>query len=444
VLARLLSRSGMSTPGAASSLTALRDSAVWPNRLLGVFASLVGSQLSGAVFGLVFWTLAARALTPDQVGVGAALVAAMTLLSTFGVLGVGTLLLERVEVHSIDDRRALLSTGFGIAGLGGVLVAAVWVGLCSLVHLSGALGHLSLCSALLLIGTTGIAATCSAFDQAVIGMGASSVQVRRNLVASFVRIVILSGAIGLDIKSGQAILVSWTVGFAGSLLATPLRRYLPPHSRVTIRQRWHLVRNYWAVAIGHHGLTLSVSSSGLMLSVVVASLMSATQTAYFQQARLLSDTILALLYFLTVALFATAGSVAGFRQKAPRTILMGMGLALLILLGGALFGRVLLLMFGANYAQQSWPILMLLLSGGPALVIKDHFVVLRRLQGMRSQGMLTMGLWTGAELAGGIVGGLVGGMTMLVVGFLAMSAACALLALPTLLRATRKQPDGVV
>jgi O-antigen/teichoic acid export membrane protein len=43
-----------------------------------VFASLVGSQLSGAVFGLVFWTLAARALTPDQVGVGAALVAANT------------------------------------------------------------------------------------------------------------------------------------------------------------------------------------------------------------------------------------------------------------------------------------------------------------------------------------------------------------------------------
>ena len=295
MLARLLSRSGMSAPGVASgagsgrrvtnlnALATLRNSVVRPSRLLAVFASLVGSQMGGAVLGLVFWALAARALTPEQVGVGAALVAAMTLLSAFGVLGVGTLLLERVQVVSVTDRRALLSTGFGIAGMGGALVAAGWVGLCALVHLSGALGDLSLSSALLLVGTTGIAATCSAFDQAVIGMGVGSVQLRRNLVASIVRIAVLSSAIGLDIRSGQTILVSWTVGFVGSLLATPLRRHLPPRARVTIRQRWHLVRNYWAVAMGHHGLTLAVSSSSLMVPVVVASLMSATQTAYFSK-----------------------------------------------------------------------------------------------------------------------------------------------------------------
>ena len=97
---------------------------------------------------------------------------------------------------------------------------------------------------------------------------------------------------------------------------------------------------------------------------------------------------------MTLALFATAGSVEGFRRKAPRTLIMAMVLAMSIILGGALFGRVLLSMFGSSYAQESWPILLLILAGGPALVIKDHFVVLRRLQGMRRQGALTMGLWT--------------------------------------------------
>lgn len=196
--------------------------------------------------------------------------------------------------------------------------------------------------------------------------------------------------------------------------------------------------------MGHHGLTLTVSSSSLILSVVVASLMSATQTAYFQEARLLGDTIIPLPYYLTIALFATAGGLEGFRRKAPRTLIIGMGLALAIIVGGALFGRILLLMFGPDYAQQSWPILVLLLSGGPALVIKDHFVVLRRLQGRRRQGMLTMGLWTAAELAGAVGGGLLGGMTMLVLGWLGMSAVCALVALPTVLRAVRKQPAGVL
>src|ERR1700676_844369 len=73
----------------------LRKAVVHPGPVLGVFASLVGSQLGGAVLGLVFWMIAARALIPEPVGVGASLVAAMTLFSMFGALGVGTLLLER-------------------------------------------------------------------------------------------------------------------------------------------------------------------------------------------------------------------------------------------------------------------------------------------------------------------------------------------------------------
>jgi O-antigen/teichoic acid export membrane protein len=454
VLAKLLAGSGNLAPDLATGadsgrsfknlnvLAMLRNSVVHPGRLSAIFVSLCGSHLGGAVFGLVFWTLAARALTPEQVGVGAALVATMALLSTFGVLGVGTLLLERLKVASLTDRRALLSTGLGIAGMGGALIAVGWLSLSTLAHLSGVLGDLSLSSALLLAGTTGIAATCSAFDHAVIGMGVSSLQLRRNLVASIVRIAVLSGAIGLDVRSGQVILISWTVGLVGSLLATPLRRHLPPRAQVTIGQRWHLVRDHWNVAMGHHSLTLAMVSSPLLLQVVVASLMSATQTAYFNQARLLGETVLGLPYFLTIALFATAKNLEGFRRKAPRTLILGMVLALFVILGGALFGRVLLLMFGTSYAQESWPLLLLLLAIGPALVIKDHFVVLRRLQGLRRQGAVMMGMWTAAELSGAIVGGLVGGTTTVCLGWLAMSTACALVALPVLRRAIRRIPTG--
>jgi O-antigen/teichoic acid export membrane protein len=420
----------------------LRKSVVRPSRLVGVFASLAGSHIGGAVLGLVFWTIAARALTPKQLGVGAALVAAMTLLSTFGILGVGTLLLERFKVVSVTDRRPLFSTGLSIAGIGGAVVAGGWLGLSALVHVPGALGGLSLSTLLLLVAATGIAGACAAFDQAVIGMGAGGVQLRRNLVACCLKIAALFGAVVLDFRSGQVILVSWVVGLVGSLLTTRLRRHLPPRARVTTKQRWHLVQNYWTVAIGHHGITLAMASSSLMLPVVVASIMPATQTAYFAQANLLADTALALPYFLTIALFATAEGVEGFRRKAPRTVIAGMVLALFVLVAASVFGRVPLLLFGTTYSQESLPLLLLLLAAGPVLVIKDHFVVLRRLQGIRKQAAVAIGLWTGAELAGAVAGGLVGGMTMLCLGWLAMSAICALIALPVLLRAIRRQPPG--
>jgi hypothetical protein len=426
-----------------NALATLRNSVVRPGRLVGVFVSLVGSQLGGGVLGIVFWTLAARAFTPEQLGVGAGLVAAMTLLSWFGVLGVGTLLLERFQLVVATDRRALVGTGLGIAGMGGALVAGGWVVLSARLHLSGVLGDLSLSSALLLVGTTGIAATCYAFDQAVIGIGVSRLQLRRNLIASVVRIAVLASAIGLDVRSGQAVFVSWTVGLVGSLLATPLGRHLPPRARVTIRQRWHLVRNHWPVAIGHHGLTLAVASSSLMVPVVVASLMPATETAYFNQANLLAGTLTALPYLLTLALFATAENVEGFRRRAPQTLIIGMLLALSLILVGALFGRILLLISGFSYSQKSWPLLLLILAAGPAVVIKDHFVVLRRLQGMRRQGAVTIGLWSAAELTGAVVGGLLGGTTTLCFGFLAMSVTCALIALPALIRAIRRPPTDI-
>ena len=83
--------------------------------------------------------------------------------------------------------------------------------------------------------------------------------------------------------------------------------------------------------MGHHGLTLAMASGSLMLPVVVASMMSAEQTAYFSQARLLSDSALAIPYFLTIALFATAEDQEGFRRKARRTIVIGMVLALCLI-----------------------------------------------------------------------------------------------------------------
>jgi hypothetical protein len=179
-----------------------------------------------------------------------------------------------------------------------------------------------------------------------------------------------------------------------------------------------------------------------MFPVVVASLMPATQTAYFNQANLLGGTLTALPYLLTLALFATAENAEGFRRKAPRTLIMGMVLALSFILVGVLFGRVLLLMFGTSYSQKSWLLLLIILASGPGMVIKDHFVVLRRLQGRRRQGALTTALWSAAELTGAVVGGLFGDTTMMCLGWLAMSTACVLIALPVVIRAVRKQPTG--
>ncbi len=409
-----------------------------PSRqLIGIFASLTGSQVGSALIGLVFWMVAAHTLAPDQLGVGAALVAAMSVLSMVGVLGVGTLLLERLPVVPASDRRALYSAGLAIAGLGGMVFAGGFLVLCTVVRLPGTLGNLSATSALLLVVTSGLAALCAAFDQAAIGLGASNTQLRRNLLAAVVRVIVLVAAVALGSSSGQMIPLAWAIGFLVSVCATPLRRHLPPRG-TGIQHRWRLIRSHWVAAMGHHSLTLAMSSSSYLLPVVVAATMPPAQVAYFAQARVVADTANGLQYYLTTALFATAGDPRGFRRMAARTLAMGMILAAAVFVGAAIFGHLVLSAFGATYGRESLPLLLLLLSAGPALVVKEHFAVLRRLEQRRRHGAVALGLWTVAELTGAIVGGQVGGTTAAVcVGSALASTACALIALPVLIRAIR-------
>lgn len=421
-------------------MTAISKAFGRPGRLWRIFSSLTTTQLANAATGLLFWTLAAHTFMPDQLGMGAALITAVTASSAFGVLGVHTLLLERLGTVAEPDRRSLLGLGLLTAMAGGALVAIGWVGLTKLVRLPGALGDISMSAMLLLIVTAGLAATCTTFDNAAVGLGAAAMQLRRNLVAAALRIIALVGATQLGARSGQVILIAWAIGLIGSLLLSPLQRHLPPRAGSSPPSRRRLFGDYWRVAASHHGLSLAQGSSLYLLPLVVASIVAAAEVAYFNQARLFSDVAHSFPFILTVALFATARNPAGFRRSAPRTLALGLLLALGFLGGAALLGRYVLLAFGEQYSVESLPILLLLLAAGPAIVVKDHFVVLRRLQGRRTNGAVVMALWNGAELTAAVLGGVLSGLTGLLIAWVATSTACALLALPVVIRAIRRSP----
>src|SRR5438132_14361150 len=55
--------------------------------------SLVGTTAVTSMLGFVYWWLAARQYPPEAVGFASAAISAMTLLGTFAMLGLGTLLL---------------------------------------------------------------------------------------------------------------------------------------------------------------------------------------------------------------------------------------------------------------------------------------------------------------------------------------------------------------
>ena len=99
--------------------------------------------------------------------------------------------------------------------------------------------------------------------------------------------------------------------------------------------------------------------------------------------------------------------------------------------------------FGPAYATNGTTALRLLLLVGPAYVIKDHYVAIRRAQGRLSHAAKIMVAGTCAEAAGAALGGIYWGMTGLCVGW-AIGAWCeAVFLFPAVLRVFRADPaDG--
>lgn len=417
-----------------------------PDGLFATFASLVGSQASIAISGFVFWAIAARSFDTGQVGIGFALVTAVGVIALFGVFGVNTLLIERFKHVPESDRRSLLAASLTVGAGGSAAIATGLLVLSSVITLPGTLGHIPSTSMAAVIAAAGITAACVVFDHAAIGIGRSRVQLWRNMLAALLRVVVLAAAVALGARSGTIIVIAWAVGLAVSLLLLlpRLTRHLPSGTGTGTgagpRDQWRVMNDYWRVSLEHYGLTLAISSGTLLLPLVVAASMPPERTAYFGQAQLLTSSLYAIPLFLSVSLFATAGDAEGFRRDGRRTMSWGFAFSAAAILGAALLGRWVLAIFGSGYARESLPILLILLAALPALVVRDHFVVLRRLQGKRRRAAVEILLWTAAELTAAVIGAQSGSLVVLCASWAVCTTCCALIVAPVLVRSTRAAP----
>src|ERR1019366_6572152 len=154
---------------------------------------------------------------------------------------------------------------------------------------------------------------------------------------------------------------------------------------------------------------------------------------------LLSATVLIIPYLLALALFAEkADDQELLHRHVRRTLPFGLTLCVAIVRGVEPLAPFVLHIFGPAYATNGTTALRLLILVGPSYVIKDHYVAIRRAQGLLTQAAKIMALGTSAEAAGAALGAALWGLTGLCVGW-AVAASCeALVLLPALMRVYRR------
>lgn len=410
------------TRAGEKAIASLAEAARSHRPLLSNAGSMLGTTVVTSLLGVVFWWLAARDFSVAAVGVAAAAVGAMTLLGFLATLGLGTLLMG--ELPRIDSgHRSLINAALAITAATGAILGVAFAVVAPL--LTSELQPLNdswVSAGSFAIGV-GLTALAFVLDQALIGLLHGGLQLRRNAVFAFVKVVVLIPIAVLVADADAAWIYSaWVAGIAASLLV--MTRFYVHRGGDRLRPDFTPLKEMRLSAASHHAFNLALQTPSLALPVLVVGLVSAAANASFYIAWMIAGLLVMVPVSLSTVLYPIG-------SRDPDRMPQGLRLSLAISLGFGLAANVVLIpaatplleVFGAGYAEQGASTLHILALGVFPLAFKTLYVALRRVQHRLGSALPVVWGGTLLELGGAVLGAeLGGGLTGVAWGWFA--AAC--------------------
>ncbi len=416
--------------------------AVELRRLFTTFGYLVAKQGATAVLGLAYWAVTTHLFSAGDVGLVAAASSAASFLGSIGALGIPLLLLAELDSLSAAVHRVAFSTGMYVACLAVLILSLATLALSP--FLGGSLriiGADSTTAALFVIGSVATMGTLI-FDNVAIGLHRGSAQLWRGSLNSVLKLALVGALVLVGTRTAPGLLFAWALALVASLACVTMLQLEPtPAGEGSLGHRVALVRRYGVLSLKHHILNLSINSVFYTVALIAALLVSPRQLAYFSTALLVESTAMVIPYLLALSLFAEiSGDQSLLHRHVRRTLPLGLALCAAIVVAAEVAAPLVLRIFGPAYVMNGTTALRLLVLVGPAYVIKDHYVAIRRAQGRLGHAVKMMAAGTCAEAAGAALGGIYWGMTGLCAGWAVASSCEAVALLPAVMRVFRRDP----
>lgn len=410
-------------------------------------AWLVATVVVSSGLGAAFWWIAARTSLPSEVGTAAAAISAMTLCGTVGMMGIGTYLIAELPRRRADKLHLILRGMWGAAMGGGVIAIlfsfvapAIWDNY-------SALRSSFLIHSVFVIGSALTAATL-VLDSAFIADLRGSAQLVRNGMFAVAKLVFLGIAVVLAIVPATGIINAWVAGILVSLvlgvgfqlhLFSGGKEVLPRLRPPRLRLPWSQIRTLMA----HHALNLALQATGQLMPIVVAGSLTLASNAYFYTAAMIAYLITSVPVSLATAVFATGRSASrSYRTDIRFSASIALAVAVVANVFVPVFGPIALGVFGEGYVSQGMTCLQILSLQAFTFTVREHFVTMRRIQGIPAAAVPFVIFGTALKIAGAIVGAR-GGLVGLSWGILAGSVVEAAIMTAPLVRELRRRSPGV-
>lgn len=347
--------------------------------MLGNSLALSGARVGTMVLGFLFWLLAARTFPAGEVGLAAAVIAAMMLCVQLAQLGLGPacLIEHHRPVAAVDD---LVATASRIALVAGTVVALGSVAVVAAVT-SGDEGMGVIAADWPMAGAFVVLTVLSSWnfflDHAQLALGDAARGLTRNLAASTVTLVVLVGAAITGFDGALTIVVAWVVGMAvATALGVAALRQRAAGTGGALR--WSTARRLVATGLPNHLLSLTERLPGYVLPIVVVGVLSSASNAVWYTVWMMAWAAYFVPQSVGVALLAEVSlDPTGRSEHVRRALQTASKLGLAVALVLAVVGPGLLLLLGDDYGDGIVPLWILLLAVLPASFVQVYLAVSR-------------------------------------------------------------------
>ncbi|MBG0567631.1 lipopolysaccharide biosynthesis protein [Actinoplanes aureus] len=396
--------------------------------------SLMATTLLTSLFGFAYWWVAAQLAPIEAVGQASAAVAAMTLVGTIGMFGMGTMLIA--ELPSIARGKwDLISTCLLTAGTAATVGGLIYVALAHLwiPSLQDALGG-NAATALLVVGIA-LNAMTLVLDEAMVGLLQGPLQLMRNAWFSVIKLVLLAlVALLPGVLTGGGILLTWVAGIVASTVI--LHRTLRKRGMIdSLRPRANLLRGRGKATFDHNLLNLATYLPRAALPLVVTAVLSAEANAAFYTAFMVLSFLAMVPGNVALTLFAvTAGDKAALRGKVRVGLLICLVIGLPASLVVFFLSDFIMSLFGAEYAETAGTALAILALSYIPFVFHHFFLAISRVQN-KLRGAAIFAVFAGvAELLAAWWGGSKGDLNDLVTAVVVVMVIETVLVAPMVLK----------
>jgi len=357
---------------------------------------IMATTISQSGLGFIFWLVAARGSSAHDVGLAAALISGVTLVSLLSSIGISGSLIQLLPGREPGyERSRLLCAGYAAGICTGLVAAAITVvalpffsAQFRILHTDG--GYISA----FVIGVP-LWTVATLLDNTFLAERRAGAMLARATSASLLKTAILLAILPLTMLGalgifGASVLAS--VGGVGAGIILLIR--LDRNYRLVVHGLVGQARSMVASALGNHLIHLGSTIVPLLLPPLVTARLSATDNAYFYTTWMVGGIFLVISPAVASSLFAEGSHDANdLRERTVRSArvitLMMLPLMAVYLLGG----QLILGLFGVQYAQHGhWLLIFMVISAIPDAITNLFVSVLQVRRRLAEAARLNLGM----------------------------------------------------